>query len=80
MDDEGFMREALKEAELALAEGSWPVGCVIVLDGKVIARGRNRIYSGADRFAHAEMLALRELGGIPVQRLREAVLYTTSEP
>jgi tRNA(adenine34) deaminase len=41
MDDENFMKEALKEAEVALKEGNWPIGCVIELDGKIIARTHN---------------------------------------
>ncbi len=48
MDDENFMKEALKEAELALSEGNWPIGCVIVLDEKIIARTHNLVYSTKD--------------------------------
>ena len=72
---------ALEEARAAAAEGEVPVGCVIVRDGAVIARGRNRTMTGHDPTAHAEMLALRaaaaRLGG---ERLTGCDMYVTLEP
>ena len=79
--DERFMREALAEAELALAAGDVPVGAVIVKDGKVIARGRNTREAEGDALGHAEINAIREacsvLGG---WRLDGCTLYVTLEP
>ena len=61
MDDEDYMGLALEEAEIALKEGNWPIGCVITLDNKIISRGRNRVYTLRDRTAHAEIMAIREV-------------------
>lgn len=80
MTEELLMKEAIKEASLALNEGNWPIGCVIELDGKIIARGHNRVYSAKDRFGHAEMIALRETNDILNEHPNEATLYTTYEP
>lgn len=81
MDHEDYMREALRLAEEAAAAGEVPVGCVIVHEGAIIARGRNRREEDCDALAHAELLAIREacrvLGG---WRLRDCKLYVTLEP
>jgi len=75
------MREALAEAEQALAHGDVPVGAVAVRDGTIVGRGHNRREIDADPTAHAEMIALREaaraLGG---WRLVGVTLYCTLEP
>jgi len=75
------MRQALAEAERALAHGDVPVGAVAVRDGVIVGRGHNRREADADPTAHAEMIALREaactLGG---WRLVGVTLYCTLEP
>jgi tRNA(adenine34) deaminase len=77
----GFMDLALAEARAAAAAGEVPVGCVIVRDGAVMARGRNRTIADRDPTAHAEMVALRAaaatLGG---ERLTQCDIYVTLEP
>jgi tRNA(adenine34) deaminase len=77
----GFMDLALAEARAAAAAGEVPVGCVIVRDGAIIARGRNRTVASHDPTAHAEMVALRAaattLGG---ERLTQCDIYVTLEP
>ena len=80
MDDEYFMKEALKEAEIALKEGNWPIGCVIVLNGKIIARAHNQVYSKKDKLAHAEMLSIKQVQDILRENQDKATLYTTYEP
>jgi tRNA(adenine34) deaminase len=67
MDDDRFMGEALKEAEAALARGDFPVGCVVVIHNRIVARGSRRGTSGAgpNELDHAEMVALRELAAEP---------------
>jgi len=80
MSDEQFMREAIKEARLALEKGNWPIGCVIELDGKIISRSHNHVYSDKNRFGHAEMLALQAANDILTEHPKEATLYTTYEP
>lgn len=73
------MKEALKEAELALKEGNWPIGCVIELDNKIIARAHNQVYSLKNRLYHAEILALNQAKE-QVWDENQATLYTTYEP
>ncbi len=80
--DEGFMRRAV---EVATQDGDdpslSPIGCVIVLDGEVIATGRNRVAEHQDATAHAEMEAIRAAGrGRENGELRGAVLYSTLQP
>jgi len=79
--DEQYMRLALELAEQAALEGEVPVGCVIVSDGEIVGRGRNRREVGKSALAHAEIEAIadacRNLGG---WRLWKATLYVTLEP
>jgi tRNA(adenine34) deaminase len=77
----GFMDLALEEARSAAAEGEVPVGCVIVRDGAVIARGRNRTLADHDPTAHAEMVALRgAASALGTERLTQCDIYVTLEP
>jgi tRNA(adenine34) deaminase len=79
--DEIFMAEALAEARLAAAEGEVPVGAVVVLDGRVVGRGRNARERLHDPTAHAEMLALQEAArSLGRWRLTGATVYATLEP
>ena len=79
--DELFMKEALRLAEEAFAEGEVPVGCVIVRGDEIVGRGRNRREKEKSALAHAEIEAISEacacLGG---WRLWECTLYVTLEP
>jgi len=79
--DERFMKLALEEARMALAEGEVPVGAVLVAEGEVIARAHNLPISLHDPTAHAEILALRE-AALRKQnyRLPNSMLYVTVEP
>ena len=81
MDDVTYMEEALALAREAAAEGEVPVGCVIVRNGEVVGRGRNRRETGKSALAHAECEAIadacRNLGG---WRLWDCTLYVTLEP
>ncbi|OHV75848.1 nucleoside deaminase [Rhizobium sp. LCM 4573] len=77
----GFMDEALAEARLAAERGEVPVGAVIVLDGKVVARSGNRTRAENDITAHAEMVAIRHASEtLGQERLAGADLYVTLEP
>ena len=60
MEHEVFMAQALALAREAFQAGEVPVGCVIVKDGAVIGRGRNRREERQDPLAHAELLAIQE--------------------
>lgn len=78
---EPFMRAALEEARGAAAASEVPVGAVVVLDGAVIGRGRNRSIVAADPTAHAEIEALRAAARYAGNyRLTGATLYATVEP
>jgi tRNA(adenine34) deaminase len=75
------MRTALAEAEKAAGEGEIPVGAVIVVNGEIVATGRNCSIATSDPSAHAEIVALREAGsGLGNYRLPGATLYVTLEP
>ena len=80
-EDERFMKKALHQAKRAAAIGEIPIGCVIVRDGKVIARGFNQRRSRKTTLAHAEMIAIdrasRKLGD---WRLEGCTMYVTLEP
>lgn len=81
MNDETFMREALKEAKKAFENDEVPVGAVLVVDGKIIARGRNQVELLQDATAHAEMLCITSAAGhLGNWRLNGATLYCTLEP
>ena len=59
-EDEKFMKEALKQAKKAYKLGEVPIGCVIVRDGAVIARGYNRRNTDKNTLSHAEISAIRK--------------------
>lgn len=81
MDDERWMRIALEEARLALAEGELPVGCVIVKDGVHVASGHNERERTNDPTAHAEVVAIRRAAEkLQSWRLEGCALYVTLEP
>ncbi len=78
---EDFMREALAEARLALAEGELPIGCVIVHNGGIIARAHNEREQTGDPTAHAEVVAMRRAAKhLKAWRLVGCTLYVTLEP
>ena len=78
---EHYMTQALELAREAMAEGEVPVGCVIVKDGVVVGRGRNRRETCRTALGHAEIeaiaMACKTLGG---WRLKDCALYVTLEP
>ncbi|MDG1503285.1 MAG: nucleoside deaminase [Flavicella sp.] len=80
-DDTYYMRRALQEAQLAFEKGEVPVGAVIVIADKIVARGHNLTEALNDVTAHAEMQAFTAasdfLGG---KYLKECTLYVTLEP
>jgi tRNA(adenine34) deaminase len=79
--DAFFMKDALREAEVAAGRGEVPVGAVVVVDAKVVAGAGNRTIADCDPTAHAEIVALREAAKIVGNhRLLGATLYVTIEP
>jgi tRNA(adenine34) deaminase len=81
MTDEQYMQLALKEAQRAYEEGEVPIGAIVVMNGRVIAKGYNQVEKLTDSTAHAEIIALTAafnfLGG---KYLPDATLYVTIEP
>lgn len=76
-----FMRAALLEAKKAAKEGEVPVGCVIVKDGQIIARGRNKREKTQCATRHAEMIAVeRACKKVGFWRLVGCEIYVTLEP
>ncbi len=79
--DEYFMKKALQEAEVAFEKGEIPVGAVIVIDNKVIARTHNLSEMLNDVTAHAEMQAITSAANfIGGKYLKGCTLYVTLEP
>src|SRR5947209_14149223 len=79
--DEIFMAEALAEARLAASEGEVPIGAVVVVEDRIVGRGRNARERLRDPTAHAEILALQEAArSLARWRLSGATIYATLEP
>ena len=80
-EDERFMRQAITQAKKALKNDDVPIGCVIVRDGKVIARGYNRRNKDRQSLAHAELMAIKKASKIVGDwRLEDCKMYVTLEP
>lgn len=76
-----YMRTALQQAKKALLLGEVPIGCVIVYEDKIIARGYNRRNTDKNTLAHAELTAIRRASKkIGDWRLEDCTLYVTLEP
>ncbi|MDE3840503.1 tRNA adenosine(34) deaminase TadA [Bacillus methanolicus] len=79
--DEYFMKLAIEEAKIAEKMEEVPIGAVIVLDGKIIARAHNLREKNQNAIAHAELLAIDQAcKALGTWRLENAVLYVTLEP
>ena len=79
--DERFMKEAIKQAKQAYALKEVPIGCVIVYEDKIIARGYNRRNTDKNTLSHAEILAIKKASKkLGDWRLEDCTLYVTLEP
>lgn len=79
--DEKFMKEAIKQAKKAYQIEEVPIGCVIVYENKIIARGYNRRTIDKNPLAHAEISAIKKASKILGDwRLEECTMYVTLEP
>ena len=80
-EKEIFMREALKEAEIALANDEIPIGCILVKDGQIIGRGHNAREELQRAVMHAEVMAIEEANQQENSwRLLDTTLFVTIEP
>ena len=76
-----FMKQALREAQLAFDAGEVPVGALVVINNKIIARGHNEVEKLNDPTAHAEIIALTSaFNFLGAKYLTDATLYVTVEP
>ena len=81
MTDEYFMYQAIKEAKKALEDGEVPIGAVVVMNEKVIARGHNQVERLNDPTAHGEIIALTSaFNYLGSKYLQNATIYITIEP
>jgi len=81
MTNEHYMMQALKEARKAFDEGEVPVGAVIVMNERIIARGYNQVEKLTDSTAHAEIIALTAaFNFLGSKYLPEATLFVTIQP
>jgi tRNA(adenine34) deaminase len=81
MNDEYFMGQALRQAQLAFEADEVPVGAVVVIDNKIISRGYNQVETLADPTAHAEIIALTSaFNYLGSKYLPDATIYITVEP
>lgn len=79
--EEKYMREAIKQAKKAYAREETPIGCVIVYEDKIIARGYNKRNWKKNTLAHAEILAINKASRVLGDwRLEECTMYVTLEP
>lgn len=80
-DHETYMMQAIREAEAAFEEGEVPVGAVIVVQNRIIAKGHNQVERLNDPTAHAEMIALSAANNyLGSKYVQDAALYVTVEP
>src|SRR5687768_9732204 len=81
MTDEHFMKQALIQAQMAFDEDEVPVGAVIMVQNKIIARGYNQVEKLSDPTAHAEIIALTSaFNYLGSKYLPDATIYITVEP
>src|SRR5260370_29172511 len=78
MDD--FMRAAFEEAVQGQREGGIPIGSVLVIDGRIVGRGRNRRVQKGSAILHAEMDCLENAGRLTARDYQRATLYSTLSP
>ena len=78
MDD--FLQAAIAEAKKGLASGGIPIGCVLVIDEKIVGRGHNQRVQKGSAIRHAEMDCLENAGRLPASQYQRATLYSTLSP
>ena len=79
--DESFMKQAVKQAKMAYDKLVTPIGCVIVHEDKIIARGYNKRNMKKNTLAHAEILAINKASKVLGDwRLEDCTMYVTLEP
>jgi creatinine deaminase len=77
---DSFLRAAVEEAKLGLAEGGIPIGSVLVIDNKIAGRGHNRRVQRGSAILHAEMDCIENAGRLTAGEYRRSILYSTLSP
>jgi tRNA(Arg) A34 adenosine deaminase TadA len=81
MNDVDYLKLAVEQAELSVKKGGFPAGCVIVRDGKILAKGISVGYSSYDPTGHGESLAIRSAcQSLQATQLTGATVYDSMEP
>lgn len=75
-----FLEAAIAEAQAGRDEGGIPIGAVLVVDGEIVGRGRNRRVQDGSAIHHGETNALENAGRLPAATYRRATMYTTLSP
>ncbi len=75
-----FLKAAIEEAKIGMAEGGIPIGSVLVIDGKIVSRGHNKRVQDGSAVLHAEMDCLENAGRLKASDYRRATLYSTLSP
>jgi cytosine deaminase len=75
-----FLKKAIDEARLGLAEGGIPIGSVLVINGEIVGRGHNRRVQNGSAILHAEMDCLENAGRLSPADYRRSTLYSTLSP
>jgi cytosine/creatinine deaminase len=79
-DDERWLSVAIEEARQGLSEGGVPVGAALVVDGRLVATGRNRRVQLGSAIRHGETDCLEQAGRLPASSYARATMYTTLSP
>ena len=75
-----YLEAAVLEATKGLSEGGIPIGSVLVIDGRIVARGHNRRVQKGSAILHAEMDCLENAGRLKASEYQRSVLYSTLSP
>jgi creatinine deaminase len=79
-DDSSFLASAIAEARIGVSEGGIPIGAALVVDGQVVATGRNRRVQQGSAIRHGETDCLENAGRLPAKVYARATMYTTLSP
>ena len=79
-DDSSFLAAAIAEARIGVSEGGIPIGAALVVDGQVVATGRNRRVQQGSAIRHGETDCLENAGRLPAKVYARATMYTTLSP
>jgi cytosine/creatinine deaminase len=79
-DDERWLSVAIDEARQGLSEGGVPIGAALVIDGELVATGRNRRVQLGSAIRHGETDCLEQAGRLPATSYARATMYTTLSP